>query len=248
MKRILWFIGVPVVALVAGVLGSVPILVMSLVVPMSIVGPLALITGSLLAVLSAGWVANLSAHGAAARTRSRLWSIFAIALAASLIGPLAGMAWAFFVAKFGVGLRFGPSLAMVYLPGTVIFSTATTLATWRLRSPATDELGFLSRTAIVLAAVWMVFLALMGSLSYVGSGYFPQDIAGLIAGLEFIVLFVGGLILAALGIFLATRSSRETRERGLRWDAALSLMSVGLMPFAVAGAIFLACSFSYCGA
>ena len=91
MKRVLWFIGVPVVALVAGVAGSVPVLVMSLIVPMFIVGPLALITGSLLAVLSAGWVANFSAHGASAQTRSRLWTIFVVALAASLIGPLAGM-------------------------------------------------------------------------------------------------------------------------------------------------------------
>lgn len=248
MKQVLWFICVPVVALVAGVAGSVPVLVMGLVVPMFIVGPLALITGSLLAVLWAGWVANFSAHGASARTRSRLWTIFAVALATSLIGPLAGMAWTFFVAEFGVGMRFGPSLAMIYLPGAVIFSGATTLATWRLRSPATDELGFLSRTAIVLAAVWMVFLVLMGSLSYVGSGYFPQNVANLIAGLEFVVLFAGGLILAALGIFLVTRFSRGARKDSLRWDAALSLVSVGLLPFAIAGTIFLGCSFSYCGA
>ena len=248
MRRVLWFVGVPVVALVAGVAGSVPVLVMGLVVPMFIVGPLALVVGSLLATLSAGWVANLSAHGAAARTRSRLWTIFAVALAASLIGPLTGMAWAFFVDELGVGMRFGPSLAMVYLPGAVIFSGVTTLATWRLRSPATDELGFLSRTAIVLAAVWIVFFALMESISIWGYGYFPENIVGLALGLEFIVLFAGGLILAALGIFLVTRFSRGARRDSLRWDAALSLVSVGLLPFAVAGTIFLGCSVSYCGA
>lgn len=171
--------------------------------------------------------------------------IFAVSLAASLVGLLAGMAGSFFINEFGVGM--GAGVAIYYLPGAVIFSGATTVAAWRLRGPAADRLDFMDRVALVLAAAWMGFLILVESLLTGVLAYSPlQDLADLVSGLEFVVLFGGGLILAALGIFLATRFSRRTRERSLRWDAALSLVSVGLLPFAVAGAIFLGCSVSYC--
>ena len=249
MKRVLWFVGVPLAVLVTGVAGFAPVYVMGLVVPMFIVGPLALLAGSLLAALSAGWIANFSAHDTSVQTRSRLWAIFAVALAASLVGLLAATVGAFFINELWVGMGFGASLAVYYLPGAVIFSGATTVAAWRLRSPAADRLDFMGRMALVLAAVWMGSLILVESLL---TGVLPysslQDLAGLLSILELVVLFEGGLVLAALGIFLATRFSRRTREHSLRWDAVLSLVSVGLLPFAVAGAIFLACSFSYCGA
>ena len=244
----MWFAGVPLAALVAGAAGSAPVYVMGLVVPIFVVGPLALVAGSLLAALAAGWVANFSAEDASARTRSRLWAIFGVALAASLVGLLAGMGGTFLVDELGVGMRYGVDLAMVYLPGAVIFSGATSVAAWRLRGPATDELGFSSGSALVLAAAWAVFLVTIEIIWTVQPAYLSQNLADLILEIGFWVLFVGGLILAALGIFLATRFSRGARERSLRWDAALSLASAGLTPAVITGAILLGCSVSYCGA
>ena len=248
LRQVLWFIGVPVVALVAGAASSAPIFVMGLVIPMFIVGPLALLTGSLLAALSAGWVANFSVHGASARTRSRLWAIFAVALAASLVGLLTGMAGAFFINEYAAGTSLGVGAALVYLPGAVIFSDATAVAAWKFRTLTVGRLGVLGKTTLALATAWAVFLVAIEILWTVQPAFLFQNLMDLILGMGFWVFSVGSLILAALGIFLATRFSRGARERSLRWDAALSLMSVGLTPTAVAGAILLGCSVSYCGA
>ncbi len=243
----MWFAGVPLAALVEGAAGSAPVYVMGLVVPVFIVGPLALVTGSLLAALAAGWVANFSAHGASARTRSRLWAIFAVALAASLVGLLTGMVGAFLANELGVGMLSGVDLVMVYLPGVVIFSGATTLAAWKLRTPTVGQLGVLGKTTLALAAAWAIFLVATEVIWTVQPAYLSQDLADLILEIGFWVFFVGSLVLAALGIFLATRFSRGVRKDSLPWDAALSLVSVGLTPAVIAGTIFLRCSVSYCG-
>ncbi len=199
--------------------------------------------------LSAGWIANFSAHGTSVRTRSRFWAIFAVALVSSLAGLLAATVGGFFINEFWAGIGPGAGLAIYYLPGAVIFSGATTVAAWRLRGPAADRLDFMDKVALVLAAAWMGSLILVESLLTGVFAYSPlQDLADLVSGLELVVLFGGGLVLAALGLLLATRFSRRTRKRSLRWDAALSLVSVGLLPFAVAGTIFLGCSVFYCGA
>lgn len=233
------------VALIGGVLGSAPIYVMGLVVPIFIVGPLALLTGCLIATLSAGWVANLSSNGASSQTRSRFGAIFAVALAASLAGLLAGMAGGFAVNEFGIGMRFGVDVAIVYLPGAILFSAATTIAVWRFLTPASERLGFLGGAALVLAAAWLGLIVFVGSSLVGGPGY--RLLYSLAPGLDIMVLFGVSFILTVIGIFLVIRFFRGGAGRGLQRDAVLSLVAVGLMPAVIAGTISLGCSVSYCG-
>lgn len=229
-------------ALVGGIAGFSPVYVMGLGVPMFIVWPLALLAGSMLATLSAGWVANLSASGALAHTKSRLRAIFAVSVAASLVGLFAGFAGAFLVNEFGIGTNFNADLIVVYLPGAIIFAGATAVATWRLRIPATDRLEFAGKAALVLAVAWLVLLVVV-----VGPGYsLLSGLPGLGAGSEIMVLLSGSFVLTALGAFLAARYARGAAGHGLQWDAALSLMVIGLTPAVIIGAISLGCSVSSC--
>lgn len=232
-------------AVLAGAAGFMPVYVMGLAVPMFIVGPLALLTGALLASLSAGWVANIASGGSSAGTRSRLWAIFAVSLAASPVGVLVASGGAFLVNEFDVGMRYGVDLMIVYLPGAFVFAGATAFAAWRLRTPAAEGLGLWGRAALALAAAWMILLMLMASMLTGGPGFYTFGrLFG--PGAGFVILLGGRLVLTALGIFLVVHCLRTAGGRSLRRDASLSFLALGLTPALLAGTIFLGCSISYC--
>lgn len=174
MKRSLYFVGVALLTLAAGAAGFFPVFIMGLVVPGFIVLPLALLTGSLLASLSAGWVTNFGVGGVLADTKSRIWAIFSVSLAASLAGSILAMVVGFIIDKFGADI--GPNFGAIiyYASGATVFVGATTVATWRLRTPPT--------------------------------------------------------------------------RRNLKRDATMSLLAVMITPVVIVGAIWLGCSFFYCGA
>lgn len=218
---------------------------MGLSVPLFIVGPLALLTGSLLASLSAGWIANLASGGTSAHTRSRLWATFAVSLAASLVGALVASGGAFLIYRFGRDIGLIAGLLIYYLPATSIFIGATSVAVWRLRTPTVGRLGFAGGAALSLATAWMVSLMLMGNMFLGGLG--DRIFAYLfIPGTETSIILRGSLVLTVIGVFLTVRSSRRFGRRSLQRDASLSLLALGSAPALLFGAISLGCSVSYC--
>jgi hypothetical protein len=239
MRRLVRFVGVPLAALAGGVAGAAPVFVAGLAVSVFVVGPLALLAGSLLAALSAGWVANLLYSGAPVRTRSRLWAIFGVSLLAAAVAVALGFAAAGVVDA----LRIGPNLATdlaVYLPGAVVFTVATSFATWRLRAPVDGGLDRTGVMALALSAAWLVFLVFVGGLLI---GFVPEGFA---VGLPALALLgVGGVAVAVSGAFLAAQSGVQGNV--MSRDAALSLGLVGLAPVVILATGYMWCSVSYCG-
>jgi hypothetical protein len=226
-------------ALAGGVAGATPVFVAGLVVNVSLVGPLAVLTGSLLAALSAGWVANLL-YGAPERTRSRLWAIFGVSLLAAVMGVALGFAAAEVVIALGIGLSL-VAVLVVYLPGAVVFVVATSVATWRLRAPVDGGLDQAGVSALALSAAWVGFLVLVGGLL---TGFAPE---GFNVGLPVLALLgVGGVAVTLLGASLAVRSSAQGNV--MSRDAALSLGLLGLAPLVILATVSLGCSVTYCGA
>jgi len=239
MRRLMRFVGVPLAALAGGVAGAAPVFVGGLVVNVFVVGPLALLAGSLLAALSAGWVANLSYIGAPVRTRSRLWAIFGVSLVAAAGAVAMGFATAEVVNALDIGLSLAAVLA-VYLPGTVLFAAATSIATWRLRAPVDGGLDQAGVMALALSAAWLAFLVFIGGALI---GFVPE---GLFVGLPALALLgVGGVAVATSGAFLAARSGVQGNV--MSRDAALSLGLVGLAPVVILATGYVWCSVSYCG-
>lgn len=100
--------------------------------------------------------------------------VFAVSVAASLVGVLLASGGAFLINEFGVGMRSGADLAIYYLPGAVFFAGATAVATWRLRAPSTRRSlkrdATLSLIAIALTPVVILGTILLGcSISYCGA-------------------------------------------------------------------------------
>lgn len=174
LKRSLYFTGVALLALAAGVVGFSPVYVMGLVVPLLIVLPLALLTSSLLASLSAGWVTNFMSGGVLENTRSRLWAIFAISLVASFVGTILAMISGFLINEFGAGIGLTVGAIIYYAPGALVFTGATTAATFRLRTPperrSLKQDAILSLTAVVVTPAVVAGTMWLGcSVSYCGA-------------------------------------------------------------------------------
>lgn len=154
MRRALWLAGVPLATLAGGAAGFFPVFVMSLVVPVLIVGPLSLLSAAWLATVSAGWTANFAAWG---QSRSRLPMTFAC----SLIGAILALP-AYWAAAWMINTLYSPpnvaSLGAIYysphLAGGVVFAAITSAATWKLRLQAQGGLaGDLRLTLLSLVTV-----------------------------------------------------------------------------------------------
>ncbi len=213
-----------------GVVGFVPVYVMGLVVPIFVVGPLALLTGSLVATLLTSWVANLLAMDG---SRSRLFVVFGISGVAAVAGLLLYFAGAWAVNTFDLGFGFGVDL-LVYLPGAAVFSGMTTAAAWRLRSPG-GRLGKCGVGALVLS-VGVLVLSLLANPTV---EVFPIYEVAVGANLAVVISCL---------IAMAWLGRRGSLGRGLARDAAITLcLSTSILP-AVSGIVALACSATYCGA
>lgn len=236
MQLTIWLFWMPVAVVVGGLAGSIPVFTMGLIVPVPIVGPLAIVTGSLLATLCAGWVANLAVTGeAVSRSRSRIFAIFGVASAAATVALAVGFLAASVANSLDAGLNIMVDLA-VYLPGVIVFAAATVVATRKLRVRVDGGLTVEGAIALTLGALWLVFLFFVEGLGYL-SGLVP-------AGLTMNALLGGSIILVVVGgvMFL-----RRTERRSLNADAALSLVLVGLMPLVVGGIVSLGCLTFTCG-
>ena len=83
MRRFFWWLGVPVVALLIGLICTFPLFVLGLFVPEQIVLPLTLAVATLFAALTAAWVGNLLSP---TKTVSRILPIVGVSeLAAALL-------------------------------------------------------------------------------------------------------------------------------------------------------------------
>ena len=238
--------------LVGGVTGSVPVFAMGLTVSGLLIGPLNLLTGTMLATLSAGWVANLaSAYNTAGfaqvRTRSRLGAIFCMSSVSASVAFVLGYAANAAVFWLGLSTEFLP---VVFTACGFAFVVATAIATWRLRSPVGDLLSPTGTISLTLSVAWLIFLSAFGGIADL-LGMVPVDLA---TGFPLATLFIASVAVAGAGVLLGVaggRRSSETRtaqSRGLDQDAALMLFLTGIAPVCLMVAILLGCSVVTCGA
>lgn len=227
--RFLRYAVVFIVALVGGVAGSAPVYVMGLVVPVTVVGPLALLVGSLLATLFAGWATNLVGRG-----RSRLFAIFGVSLLAAVVALLLRFAGAWAVNTFEMGLGIGSTL-LVYLPGAIFFSVMTAVAALRLRGPG-GRLGWDGAAALVLSACGSIFLLLVNPIVPV-----VPPAQYVLVNYEIVVW--ASLAVAVLGLLaVAWCYSRGVSGRELARDAAVTLSLLAALLPVVSGTIHVSCS------
>ena len=250
--RVLWFAGVPLAALAGGYLGFFPVFTIGLVVPIYLVGPLAVLTGALLATLFAGWLANLASRG---ESRSRLLAALAISVVGAVLGLVASALLGRALYAFAPFAALWPANA-VWAACSLVFAAATSTAVWRLRKSSPPgyggaTLGVAGAMALVLSLAWAVMLPLNEGMAYqlglVGAGFGP--VIPLKA-----ILWVS-LAMAAAGTAMLARTSRRGTSAppggdggSLERDAALTLLLTGLAPALVVGVIGLGCAVTYCGA
>lgn len=243
LRRIIWFVGVPLAAAAGGLVGFLPVVVMGLVVPVFLVGPLGLATGALLATLLAGWIANFAAFSdkAGCRERSRLLMVFLVSLLGAVAGLLVSMVITIIIDSLGAMNVM--SVLLFYLPSIIVFTAATTVATWRFRNPVEGEtsLGFVGAATLGLSSAWVLFLFLYEWFGPQLGGLLPSNL-GLFLPLWFIAML--GLLLAASGTAVYVVFTRNK----IIQDAGLTLILTGLTPTLIIGTIATGCTLAYCGA
>lgn len=146
MRRIRWWIGVPLAVFVGGILGAWPILPLGLVWSLAV--PLSVFFGVMCAGLCAVWTGNLMDFSG---TRSRITPV----LISSVVSAVVAVAVVIAVARF---LR--SSLLEMLLMGFAVVAVGTSFAVWRFRGPR-GRLGWGGIVVLVLAGVWAVALFLI---------------------------------------------------------------------------------------
>lgn len=169
-KRAAWRVGVPVVAVVGGLVGGGVVLSWGLVAPFLIVWPLTLGSCALVSALGASWVGTLLAPDL---TRSRLPRVVVASEVAAVV-----LAVTFLLIPLPPGF--------LLLASTVIVGLVTSWATWRFRGPA-GRMGWgVAAVVLAVAVLALGLLGLNGSLSGVLS--VPVGTAAVVLG---VVLFRG---------------------------------------------------------
>ena len=114
-----------IVALIVGTIGALPVSVMGLVVPETVVWPLSFGTGAILAAAGALWAGTLLDRG---RTSGCPFPILGVCLSTAAVISIAYPV---------VRLLGGPSIAVpngvVLLIGVAVIALNTSVATWRFR-------------------------------------------------------------------------------------------------------------------
>lgn len=225
------FLASTIVAAMLGLATGLPVLAMGLVVPVQVVGPLALVVGGLSAGLGAAWVANLFA-----RDRSRLLLVAGVAEASAVLLALL-MLVSFLLPVPGLDSLFvGP---LIYVAGVcaAIVAVNAGVAAVRLRGTR-GRLGLDGAAAILLSG----FCSLLG-LSVGGAGLLPMvpDWGLVRLGYENLVWI--SLVFLAVGVAMTfLRSRRPSPGHELGHDAATTLALVAAMLPVVVGSISFACS------
>ena len=141
MRRLSWFVGVPVVALLGGLVGGIAILHWGLVTPLFIVWPLAVGRGALLAAIGASWVGTLLTP---TRTRSRLLWVVLVSEVTAVV-----LAVVFLVGSILVPLIFQLGFS------AIVIALSASWATWRFRGPG-EQMGRDAAMTLVLAMAVLV--------------------------------------------------------------------------------------------
>lgn len=199
---------------------------MGLVVPIQVVGPLALVTGALSAALGAVWVSNLFAPD-----RSRLLLVVGVAEVSGVSLALL-MLVSFSSSVFGLASPFlGP---LIYTAGVCVSIVAVNagVAVVRLRGTR-GRLGLDGAAAILLAGIGFVL----------GLFVFPMVPDWGLVRLGYENLAWISLVFLAVGVAMTfLRSQRLSPGHELGRDAATTLALVAAMLPVVVGSISLACS------
>lgn len=210
---------------------GLPVLTMGLVVPMHVVGPLALVMGALSAALGAVWVANLFVGD-----RSRLLLVVGVA-EVSAVSLAILMQASFFLPVPGLGSLFvGP---LIYVAGVCVAVVAVnaSVAAARLRGTR-GRLGLDGAAAILLSGIGFVLGLSVGGARLL----FMVPDWGLV-GLGYENLVWISLVFLAVGVAITLlRSRRLSPGHELGRDAATTLALVAAMLPVVVGSISFACS------
>ncbi len=167
MSLLLWRVGVPLAALMGGLIGLIQIVSLVLVVSPVVTMPLMMGVAGMFAALAAAWAGNLLAPN---RSGSRLLPIVGISEITAALLAVAILSLAMVLEQAG------PSAPDLLLPllvvSLLVLAAGASLATWRLRYPgrhlrrdALATLGLLALTVVVVAvAVYLAFvLGLVGA-------------------------------------------------------------------------------------
>ena len=227
---VLRYAAVFIAAFVGGVVGFLPVYVMGLVVPLLVVGPLALLAASVMATLLACWIANFMAPDG---SRSRLLGVFGASVIAIVLAIFLYFAGAWAVNVFRLGFEIWVTL-LVYLPAAFAFAGVITAVAWRTRSPG-GRLGW-PGGVMLLAAVGILSLAISTSYS-VGFFFVSEG-----------TMVLAGVFLAILSLLVAIWVSRR-HSRDLLGDAGITLCLSAALPPVIYGVTYVSCSYlTYCGA
>lgn len=219
------FLVAVVVAAILCLAVGVPVLTMGLVVPIHVVGPLALAAGALPAALGAGWVGNLFTGD-----RSRLLLVVAVAEVSAAVLCLVMLALSFLPGLFGPLIFTAAACA-------VVVAISAAVAALRLRGPR-GRLGLDGAAALLASAAVFVLgisaggaglLPLVPDLGLAASGY--KDLAWIN-----LALLVAGASMAFL------RSGRFSPGHELGRDAAATLALMATILPGVGGTISFACA------
>ncbi len=167
MSAFLWRTGVPVVAMVAGLIGLVQTATLVLVISPLVTVPLMMGVGGMFAALGAAWAGNILAPD---RSGSRLLAIVGASEVAAALLAVATLGLALALEQTG---RSAPDLLFPVLAVSLLVLTAgASLATWRFRyqgrrlgRDAVATVGLFAATVLVIVATIALsfFLGLVGA-------------------------------------------------------------------------------------
>lgn len=222
---------------VGGVAGLVPVYLMGLEVSMLIVGPLTLLSTSIVAALLTIWSANFIATDG---SRSRLIAVLAYSGIAAVLGLLVRLAVVWAVNTFDLGFELWVTL-LVYPPAAFVFSGIVTVVALRVRAPG-GRLGWGGGLMLLMAASILVFSILTSPTVVVLESYWLERHYRIVALL--------GLTVVLASAFAGLRISRQIASgRELMRDAAITLSLAVALPLVLYGVTYAACSIpTYCGA
>lgn len=222
-----------------GLAATLPVFAMGLVVPATVVLPLALLVVALVSAVVAGWVCNVGV-----RDRSRLPAVMGVAVASAVVLAALTSA-AFFVPALDAVVWGGGAIYSLGAYELVISSNASVAAL--LFRGARGRLGWDGAAALLASIVGPAFLLAMENAWLIP--WIPDVRPGWYR-FNYETMVQVSLAALAIGVFLTIlRSRRISSGHELGRDAAMTFALLAAILPAATGTISLACStFVGCGA
>ncbi len=226
-------------AALLGLAATLPVFAMGLVVPATVVLPLALLVGALVSAVVAGWVCNVGV-----RDRSRLPAVMGVAVASAVVLAALTSA-AFFVPALDAVVWGGGAIYSLGACELVISSKASVAAL--LFRGARGRLGWDGAAVLLASIVGPAFLLAMENAWLIP--WIPDVRPGWYR-FNYETMVQVSLAALAIGVFLTIlRSRRISSGHELGRDAAMTFALLAAILPAATGTISLACStFVGCGA